>query len=122
MTIGKVFFLVKTLSPLCFPYGSSKVCVAATGVQRFLGAVLRCRALFVLIEKPEASLRLWFKICFAKEWRVEEIRDIDIQALANLMDQAELDRIIRAIHDVSNGGFWYAALHIELVLCHIALQ
>lgn len=26
---GEVFFLVKTLSPLCFPYGSSKVCVAA---------------------------------------------------------------------------------------------
>ena len=62
-----------------------------------------------------ARENLWllrFKICFVKVRRIEEIRDIDIQALAYLMDQAEFDRVIRAIHDISNRGFWHAAFHI----------
>ena len=62
-----------------------------------------------------ARENLWllrFKICFVKVRRIEEIRDVDIQALAYLMDQAEFDRVIRAIHDISNRGFWHAAFHI----------
>lgn len=59
------------------------------------------------VHKKTARENLWllrFKICFVKVRRIEEIRDIDIQALAYLMDQTELDRIIGAIHDVSGTG------------------
>ena len=84
------------------------------GSSAFFGAVLRCRAFFMLIRKQpeEHPWLLRFKICFVKVRRIEEIRDIDIQALANLVNQAELDRIVGAIHDVSNRGFRHTAFHI----------
>lgn len=50
--------------------------------------------------------------------RIEEIIEADAKALAKLMEDAQLDRIIGTVHDIADGGFWHAAFDVELVLRH----
>ena len=37
------------------------------------------------------------------------------------MDHAKLYGVVGAIDDITDGGFWYAAFHIKLILRHVAL-
>ena len=46
-----------------------------------------------------------------KRW-VEKIRNADAKPLAEFMNDTKLHGVIRAMHDISNGGFWYTAFHV----------
>ena len=112
--------LVKTLLLLCISPKKSKL-RRGKGVQRFSARYFGVAPF--LCPKQNSQRNPWllrFKIGFVKEWRIEEIRNTDIKALTYFVNQAEFDRIIRAIHDVSNRGFRHAAFHIQLILRHIA--
>ena len=67
-------------------------------------------------------IKLWFKVYFFEIWRIEEIRNVDTQALAYLVDHAQLYRVIGAIDDISNRGLGHAAFNIKLILRHIPLS
>ena len=56
-----------------------------------------------------------------KDITIKEIGNVDPQALADLVDHAELHRVIGTIDDISNGGLGHAALYIKLILRHIPL-
>ena len=66
-------------------------------------------------------LNLWLKICFIEIRRIKEGRNIDLQALANLVDYTQLHRIIGTVDDVADGGLGYAAFDVKLILCHVPL-
>ena len=63
-------------------------------------------------------LILWLKICFIEIRRIKEVRNIDLQALANLVDYTQLHGIIGTVDDVADGRLGHAAFHIKLILCH----
>ena len=116
-----ILLLVKTLLLLCISPKKSKL-RRGKGVQRFSARYFGVAPFLCLKQNSQRNpWLLRFKICFVKIWRIEEIRNTDIKALTYFMDQAKLDRIIRAIHNVSNRGFRHAAFHIQLILRHIAL-
>lgn len=75
----------------------------------------------IVIRVYSFVIKLWFKICLFKIGGSKEIGNIDPQALADLVDHAELHRVIGTIDDISNGGLGHAALYIELILRHIPL-
>jgi len=64
---------------------------------------------------------LWLQIVFIEQWRSKEIRNRNIQALAQLMDHTQLHRRIGAVDDIANGGLGHTTFHIKLILCHIPL-
>ena len=66
-------------------------------------------------------IKLWFKICFFEIRGIKEIGNVDPQALADLMDHAQLYRVIGAIDDIPDRGLGYAAFYIKLILRHIPL-
>lgn len=64
----------------------------------------------------------WLQITFFEKRRCEEIRNVDIQSLANLVDYAELHRIISAVDDIADRGLGHTAAHIKLVLRHVPFR
>ena len=75
----------------------------------------------IVIRVYSFIIKLWFKIGFFKIGGIKEIGNVDPQALANLVDHAQLYRVIGAIHDISDRGLWHAAFYIKLILRHIPL-
>ena len=61
---------------------------------------------------PLAQKLLGFQIIFDKKRGVEKLCDADAKSLANFVDYTELYRIIGAVYQVSDGGFWHATLDI----------
>lgn len=53
-----------------------------------------------------------------KQRRIKEIVDADAKALAEFVDDAQFNRIIGAVYDVADGGFWHTAFDVKLVLRH----
>ena len=61
------------------------------------------------------------QICLIEIRGIKEIGNIDLQALADLVDHTQLHGIIGTVDDVADGGLWYSALHIKLILSHVPL-
>lgn len=70
---------------------------------------------------PLAQKLLGFQIIFVEEWRVKEFRDTDTESLTHFMDYSEFYGIIGAVDQIADGGFWYAAFYIQLIIGHILL-
>ena len=70
---------------------------------------------------PLAQKLLGFQIIFDEQRRVEELCDADSKALANFVNDSQLNRIIGAVYQVTDGGFRYAAFYIQLIVGHIPL-
>ena len=66
-----------------------------------------------------ASEPLRFEIVFCEQRRIEELRNVDLQPLAHLMDDAQLHRIIGTVDDVADGRFRHAAFRVQLILRHL---
>ena len=66
-------------------------------------------------------IKLWFQIRLFEKRGIKEIGNVDLQALADLVDHAQLYRVIGAIDDIADGGLGHAAFYIELILRHIPL-
>ena len=61
------------------------------------------------------------QILLLEKRRAEEVGDVDLQALAELVDDPQLNRSIGAVHHIPNCRFGNAAAHIKLILGHAAL-
>ena len=70
---------------------------------------------------PLAQKLLGFQIIFDKQRGVEKFCDADAKSLANFVDDSQLNRIRGAVYQVSDGGFWHAALDVQLIVGHISL-
>ena len=64
---------------------------------------------------------LWFQIRFIEIRGIKENGNVDLKALAQLMNQAQLHGIVGAIDDIADGRLGHSAFHIKLILCHISL-
>ena len=94
--------------------------------------MIKLRCCFIKLKLPgpaEYSARpgsfsgicLGLQICLIEIRGIKEIGNIDLQALADLVDHTKFYRIIRTVDDVTDGGLWNTALHIELILRHAPL-
>ena len=75
----------------------------------------------IVIRVYSFIIKLWLKIGFIKVGRIKEIRNVDPQPLADLMNHAQFHRIVCAVDDIADGGLGHAAFYIKLILRHIPL-
>ena len=70
---------------------------------------------------PLAQKLLGFQIIFDEQRRVEELCDADSKALANFVNDSQLNRIIGAVYQITNSGFRHATFDIQLIVGHVPL-
>ena len=61
---------------------------------------------------------LGIEIVLSEQRRIEELWNIDFQALTHFVDDSEFHRIIGAVNHIANGRLGHSAFHVELILCH----
>lgn len=60
-------------------------------------------------------------VILQKKFHRLKAAQVDLQSLTKLVYDPQLHGRVCAIHKITDGGFRYAAFHIELILRHAAL-
>ena len=66
----------------------------------------------VIKKPPHTAKALRFQIFFIEQGRIKKFVDSNSKSLTHFVNNPQLDGIVGAVDDISNGGFGYAAFDI----------